>query len=173
MAKTFDQKQDLVNQTQENIKQSKIVIFTDYSGMTVEDMGKLRLSLLENQNKYQVIKNALIDIAAQKENYKTDIKSEKTQTAVVFGYSDEVIPAKKLVEFIKETEKPRIIGGLYEGQFITEEEVKKLAAVPSREELHAKLVGTIAGPMSGFVNVLQGNIRGLVSVLNQYNKKNQ
>jgi large subunit ribosomal protein L10 len=171
MAKTYLQKQEVVLKTQDNIKNSKLVIFTDYSGMNVEDMTKLRSRLLENNDKYQVIKNALIDIASQKENYKTNIKESKSQTAVVFGFSDEVLPAKTLVEFIKEAEKPKILGGLYEGEFISEEEVKKLATIPSREELHAKLVGTIAGPMTGMLGVLQGNLRGLVSVLNQYHQQ--
>ncbi len=166
--KTREQKEQLAKIAQDSIKQSKIVIFTDYSGMTVSDMASLRLKLSENANKYQVIKNALIDIASQKENYKTEIKKEKTQTAVVFGYSDEVMPAKALVEFIKEFEKPRIIGGLYNGEVISVEDVQNLASIPSREQLEAKLVGTIAGPMTGMVNVLNGNIRGLVSILSQY-----
>jgi large subunit ribosomal protein L10 len=169
--KTREQKEQLAKLAQDQIKQSKIVIFTDYSGMTVADMAGLRARLTENENKYQVIKNALIDIAAQKENYKTQIKKEKTQTAVVFGYSDEVLPAKALVEFIKQSEKPRIIGGLYNGEVISAEDVEKIASIPSRQQLEARLVGTIAGPITGMVNVLQGNIRGLVSILNQYKDK--
>jgi len=170
--KTKEQKAKTIKLTQEEINNSQIVIFTNFTNMTVEDMSNLRKRLAENENKYQVIKNALIDIAAQKQGYKTEIKKGKTQTAVLFGYSDEVMPAKALVEFIKENEKPEIIGGLYQEQVISKEEVEKLAAIPSRDELEAKLVGTIAGPMSGMVNVLAGNMRGLVSVLKQYQNLN-
>jgi len=171
MAQTKEQKVEVIKKTQSSIKDSKIVIFTDYSSMTVEEMANLRKKLLESGDKYQVIKNALIDIAAQKENYKSEIKKSKKQTAVVFGASDEVMPAKILVEFIKEIQKPEILGGLYQGEVISKEDVEKIASIPSREELQAKLVGTIAGPMSGFVNVMAGNIRGLISVINQYKDK--
>jgi large subunit ribosomal protein L10 len=82
---------------------------------------------------------------------------------MAFG-SDEVAPAKILVDFAKGKEM-KIYGGLLEGKFITAAKVKELAGLPSKLELIALTVRTIQAPISGFVNVLAGNLRGLVNVL--------
>jgi large subunit ribosomal protein L10 len=171
MAKTKDQKVKIIKNAEKAISDSKIVIFTDYSKMTVSEMRELRDKVEQEKNEYKVIKNALLDLAAKSQGFEFKTKETKKPVAVIFGYSDEVMPAKALVEFIKETEKPEIIGGYYQGEYITKEQVEALSKIPSRNELEAKLVGTIAGPVSGMVNVLSANLRGLVSVLNQYQGK--
>ena len=75
-------------------------------------------------------------------------------------------PAKILEQFSKTNGAVKIIGGVIERKFITAAEVIALAKLPSKQELLAKLVGTINAPISGFVNVLAGNLRGFVQVLN-------
>ncbi len=75
---------------------------------------------------------------------------------------------KAVVTFGKSHEALRILGAVIDGQFVDEAGVRILAALPGRDELYAKLVGSIAAPLSGLVNVLSGNLRGLVSVLKQY-----
>jgi large subunit ribosomal protein L10 len=88
-------------------------------------------------------------------------------TAIAFGEEDAVSPAKILVEFAKDHEVLEIKAGLLNGEIIAKEKVEALAEIPSREELLAKAFASMKAPLTGLVNVLQGNIRGLVQVLNQ------
>jgi large subunit ribosomal protein L10 len=92
--------------------------------------------------------------------------------ALVFSYEDEIAPAKIIAKFKKEFEKKLdFFGGILEGKFITESEMSELASLPSREELYAKVVGSINSPISGFVNALAGNIRNLVYTLSAIKDK--
>ena len=90
--------------------------------------------------------------------------------AVIWGADDEVTPAKLAVAFKKEAEKLEIIGGIVNKNFTDESTIKQLAALPGREELYAKLVGTLNAPMYRLVNSLQGNLRSLIYILEQYQK---
>ena len=89
------------------------------------------------------------------------------EIALVLGYKDEVSPAKLVWQTSKTNQNLKIIGGFMNNKLMTAEEVATLAQLPSREELLAKMVGSMASPMSGFLTVLQGNIKGLVRVLSQ------
>jgi len=101
-----------------------------------------------------------------------DEKGLDGKLAVVFGYQDEVTPAKVVNEFIKTNEANlQINGGILENRFISKEQVISLAKLPSKLELLSKLVGTINAPVSGFVNVLAGNLRGFVTVLKAIEEK--
>jgi len=82
------------------------------------------------------------------------------------GYNDEVAAAKLIADFAKGREGIEVVGGLLEGSFVDASAINQLSSLPSREELLAKLVGSINMPVSGFVNVLAGNLRGLVYALN-------
>jgi large subunit ribosomal protein L10 len=84
---------------------------------------------------------------------------------------DEVAPAKEITLFAKKNAAIEILGGILERKFIDDAMVRKLALLPSREQLHAQVVGTIAAPLSGLVNVFAGNMRGLVNVLNNHKEK--
>ena len=87
------------------------------------------------------------------------------QLAVVFGVQDEISPSKISVRFSAKSENVKVLGGIFENRFIGKAEIIELSKLPSKEELLAKLVGSIASPMSGFARVLSGNIRGLLQVL--------
>ena len=87
--------------------------------------------------------------------------------AIGLGYSDHVALPKTVAEFVKKhAEQVKILGGALDHAFVDASAIKHLATLPSREELLAKLVGTIQSPVAGFVNVMAGNLRGLVNVLN-------
>jgi len=101
-----------------------------------------------------------------------DPRKFEGRVAVVFGYEDEVAPAKIVAEFQKEHEdKVGFIAGILENKLLNAEEVSALSKLPSKRELYAKIVGSINAPVSGFVNVLAGNIRGLVNVLKAVEEK--
>ncbi len=175
MAKTKIQKQTIVRDLQEKLKRAKSVVFARFNALGVADNEALRRDLKQEASEYYVAKKTLLakTFADQKLDG-FDPKSEAGQLAVVFGYEDEVAPAKILNKFIKgngNAERLSFLGGVLEGKFIDAAQVKFLADLPSREELYAKVVGSINAPVSGFVNVLAGNLRGLVNVLHAIQEK--
>jgi len=163
---TKNQKRELVKDLTEKLSKIKTAIFTDYTGLSVVKMTELRRQLKEQDAEMRVIKKTLVDLAL-KESKAADFQIKKLngQLAVVFGYCDEVAPAKVLYNFSKKEEHLKILGGLLENSFVNSEQVISLAKLPSRPELLGRTVGAIAAPLSGFINVLQGNLRNLVYVL--------
>jgi len=166
MPKTRIQKENEVKKMAEGFSQAKAVVLTSCDGLKVSSSNELR-NLLRAQGiqfiagKKTLIKRAAADSAPE---ISSEIDSAQGGLAMAFG-SDEVAPAKILVDFAKGKEM-KIYGGLLEGKFISSDKVKELASLPSKLELIAKTVGTIKAPLSGFVNVLVGNLRDLINVLN-------
>lgn len=162
---TRSQKEELVKKLVEQIKTSKVAVFSDYTGTSVKNLKKLRDELRSGGNSYKIAKKKLIEIAFREAGIEVDVKKLAGQIGVALGQADEVTAAKALKNFSKSNKNFKILEGVLEGKVISEKEVSVLAALPGREELLAKLVGTINAPVSGFVNVLAGNIRGLMTVL--------
>lgn len=163
---TRSQKEDIVKDLTEQIKSSKAIVFADYRGVKTNDINELKSRLKKEGTNLQVIKKKLVEISlknAQIEN--VDVKSFEGQLAVSISDADEVAPAKVLSKFAKENENLKILGGVLGNKGMDAREVAALAKLPSKEELLAKLVGTLNAPVSGFVNVLAGNVRGLVNVV--------
>lgn len=165
---TKKQKEELVKKLSEQLTKMRAAVFADYTGMGAVKLTELRRKLLARDVELKVVKKTLIDIAAKNAGFdKIDAKKMAGQVALVMGYSDEIAPAKIIYEFDKKGEQMKILGGILERNFIDAQGVISLAKLPSRQELLAKAVGSIAAPMSGMLNVLQGNLRNLVSVLAQ------
>lgn len=162
---TRNQKEEIVNKLSDEIKSSKSVVFTDYKGVSVKDMENLRGSLREEEASVKVVKKKLASIALKNAGVDMDAKELDGQLAIAVSQGDEVSPAKIINNFSKENENLKILGGLLGSEKLSEEQVISLAKLPSKEELLGKLVGTLNAPLSGFVNVLQGNQRSLVQVL--------
>lgn len=168
MALTRKKKEELVELLAQKIKDSKAIVFADYSGLTVEEITEIRRGLRKEGSEMKVIKQNLFRIAANQAGAEIDDTVLKNHpVAYVFG-SDEVAPAKTIHEFSKKYEKLEMVGGALNGKTISMQELKTLALMPSREEMYAKIVGSLASPLRGLANVLQGNLRGLVSVISQY-----
>lgn len=170
LARSRPEKEQKIKDIGGKLGRAHLVILTDYQGMTVKQITDLRRKLDAHQAEYRVLKNTLT-IRALPED-KAPLKEHLTgTTAVLFGFGDVVMPAKALVTFITETDKPKIIGGMMDGQFLPADQIKSLAILPSREELLAKVVGGMQSPIRGLVNVLQGNLRKLVYALNAVKEK--
>lgn len=170
---TRKQKEKLVEQITEKIKESRSLVFADYRGLTVEDMTAIRRELRAKGIELKVMKQTLFEIASKNANIDVDMSAIANHpVAIAFG-QDEVEPAKVIYEFSKKHENLEMVGGVLNGKSISVIELKSLAQMPSREEMYAKIVGSLASPLRGMVSVLQGNLRGLVSVISQYadNKK--
>jgi large subunit ribosomal protein L10 len=120
----------------------------------------------------KVAKKTLINLALKEKKLDLfDVKKMVGEIAIVFGFKDEILPAKTVYEFSKENKNLKILGGILEKNFILPEKIEELAKLPSREEILARLVGNISAPISNFVYVLKSIPQSLVLVLNQIQLK--
>ena len=173
MALTKEQKQKQIKALKEKVSKQKSVIFVDFSKVPSKDMFGLRRALKEAGCNLKIAKKTLVRIAFGQSNISFWNKMKASipgQLALVFGIEDEIAPARISNKFAKDHESFKILGGIFENRFIEKDKVLALANLPSREELLQKAVGSIASPMSGFMNVLQGNIKSLITILTKVKK---
>jgi large subunit ribosomal protein L10 len=168
---TKDQKKKLVKDLAEKVKSSKSVVFADFKGVKVKDLTELKKELRKEGVDFKVSKKTLINIAFKEAGIDVDTRKMEGQVAVSISSQDEVAPAKIIEKFSKKNENLKILGGILENKSLGIDQVKALAKLPSKEELLGILVGTIKAPISGFVNVCAGNIRGLVQALKAISEK--
>ena len=168
---TKSQKKDLVKDLAEKIKNSKAVVFSDFKGLSVKNMTLLRRELKVKEIDFQVLKKTLITLALKDAGIKMDACKLKGQIAVAVSAGDEVEAAKIIAKACKASENLKMLGGILGKEILSDKEVASLAKLPSKDELLAKLVGTLNAPISSFANVLAGNIRGLVQVLKGISEK--
>lgn len=162
---TKQQKKEIVKELAEKIKSSKSIVFSDYKGLSVKDMTVLRKDLKKEGADFNVFKKTLMNIAFKEAGIDVDIKKLEGQVALAISSQDEVAAAKIIAKMAKANENIKMLGGILGTKELSCEEVKALAKLPSKEELLAKLVGSLNAPISGLVNVMAGNLRGLVNVL--------
>jgi large subunit ribosomal protein L10 len=165
-SKVLEEKKLLVETLAAKIQEAKTIVLADYRGLTVEQDTQMREAFRKEGIEYKVYKNTLTKLAAKKNNITGLDVFLEGPTAIAFSNTDPVAPAKLLAEFAKKFNKLELKAGVVEGKVIDEKGVKELASLPSREELVAKMLGSLNAPISGFVNVLNGNLRGLVVALN-------
>jgi len=170
--KILEVKKEAVAQLMEKINNAGSMILADYRGLTVEEDTELRVALREVGIDYKVVKNNYLRHAVQG----TEIEELKNilvgPTAIALS-DDEILPSKVLTKFAKQFEALEIKGGVVSGKIVALDEINSLAALPSKNELIAKMLGSLNAPISGFVNVLNGNMRGLVVALNGIVEKKQ
>ena len=154
-----------VAELKELLKAAKGIVFVNYSGLTVAEDTKLRSAMREAGVKYSVAKNTFIRIAAKEVGIEGLEPILEHNTAIAVSPEDPVAAAKILNNFSKDHKALELKGGILDGKQISVDEVKALAALPSREELLAKMLGSMQAPISGLANVLQGTIRNFVYVL--------
>ncbi len=173
MPKTKQEKKEILKNLEDKISKSKSIVFAGFDSLGVKENQDLREKLREENSEYLVAKKTLIKLAFEKQGIKNlDVDSLSGKVAAVFAYEDEIAPAKTIEKFRKgNEEKVYFLGGLLEGEMIDHEKVTALAKLPSREELYAKIVGSINAPVSGLVNALAGNLRNLVYVLKAIEEK--
>lgn len=167
MPKTRAQKEAILATTRDRLSRSQSVVFVTVQGVKVNELESIRDGLFNDGLQLQVAKNSLFRLALKEEGIEVPAEVLDQPVAMVFSYADPVAAAKLVSPFLKEVEALNVAGGIMEGAYLTAAQVDALAKLPSREQLLGQLVGTLAAPMSGMVNVLQGNIRGLVTVLGQ------
>ena len=165
MPKTKVQKQETVAALVEKLGRMRSIVFANYEGLPVKDIEALRRELKKEGVDYTVVKKTLLKRAVKEANLNFDPKELSGNFATVISYDDEVAPARVISSFAKTHEVLKIVAGVLEGKMIDAKAALALSKLPGKEELLARLVGSINSPVSGFVNVLAGNLRGLLTVL--------
>jgi len=159
----------------EKLQQAQGLVLTDYTGLNVQQINQLRKEIKETGAEYEIVKNTLLTLAAKKAKIPlTDQNQSLTgPTAALWIFQEDPTPLKTLEKFIKETKKPRIKLGLWQGEPITIEKIKQLASLPSLPELQAKLVSTLNSPLVNLTLTLKGNLQKLVLVLKSIQKNKE
>ena len=171
MAITKQKKEEIRKDLEDKFSQHKSVVFIDYGGLDVASMETIRSELHNEGVDLKIAKKTLLDLVLKKMDIKVDVSALSGQVAIVFGYKDEVAPARIINKFVKEFESLTILGGIIDNGFIPTDRVVELANIPSYDELLGKMVGSMQAPIVGFMNVMQGNTRGLVQVLSAISSK--
>lgn len=167
------EKEAMVQEIQERLSKAQGAVLADYRGLNAEEMTQLRRETRKAGVEFKVLKNTLTVLAARALDM-NDLESYLTgPTAIAFGYSDPVAPAKVLSEFAKKSKALEIKGGIVEGKVIGAAAVENLANLPGREELLSMVLRGMQAPIAGMVNVLQGNIRNLVYALEAVRKQKE
>lgn len=169
--KILQQKQAYVEELAEKLKNSVAGVVVSYMGITVADDTALRRKLREAGVDYAVVKNSMLRRAAEKVGLEGMDSVLEGSTALAVSPTDHVAAAKILSEYAEKSKTFEIKAGYVEGKVIDAAAVSELAKMPPKEVLVAKVLGGLNAPISGFVNVLNGNIRGLVVALNAIAEK--
>lgn len=168
---TKQQKTKVVNELSDKFKRQKIAVFTDFHGISVTKLQRLRRQLKKGGAEYKVARKTLIDRAAQESGTSIKAKKLKGEIGITFGYEDEAGITKVLIKFRKENETFKILGGVLGRKTLSEKDIVAFSRLPSREILLAQVVRAFQGPIHGLVTVLNGNLRNLVVVLNKIKDK--
>ena len=151
----LEQKQAIVAELAEKLKNSPAGVVVNYQGITVDADTKMRKALRESGVSYMVMKNSLTGRACEEVGL-SEMKQYLTgMTAIAIGSDDAIAPAKVLKEYAEKVESFEILGGYLDGKVVDKATVETLAAIPSKEVLIAKLLGSIKSPLYGFAYAIQ------------------
>lgn len=158
-------KEKIVQRIKEDLEGAKVIVLTDYRGLTVAQMNELRNILREEGIKYKVVKNTLTRFAARQAGFDELEKHMEGPIAIAYGYDDPVVPLRLLVKYAKKNDALTFKGGVLEQMVLDESNLRALADLPPRDVLLSTVLGSFQSPISGLLNVLQGNLRNLAYVL--------
>ncbi len=166
MSANFEAKKAVVAEISEKLKNAKSVVLVDYNKLTVAEVSELRNKCRQSGCEYKVYKNTLVRKALNDMGFKDFDADLNGPTAITFG-SDETNAAKLMVEAAKSLEDKIVLkSALVDNAYVDKNGVKELATMPSREELVAKMLGSMQAPLANFAGVLSNLLGGIVRVLN-------
>ena len=153
MAK-IELKKPIIEEIQSSVKDAKSVVVVDYRGLTVEQDTRLRKTLRESNITYKVYKNTMINFAIQGTEFEGLAPYLEGPTAIAISTEDATAPARAICKFAKEAPKLEVKAGIVEGTAYDAAGIAQIASVPSKEELLAKLLGSMKSPISNFARVI-------------------
>lgn len=173
MSNNQEAKKAVVSELVEKFSKAQSAVLVDYRGLNVEEVTELRATARKSNVDYKIYKNTMIRFAVKETGYEDLLKDLVGPSGLAFSYEDPIVAAKIFAEFGKNHKKMEIKAGMVDGKVLDAQGVMDLAELPSREVLVAKVLGSLNAPISGLVNVLQGNIRGLLVALNQIKEQKE
>lgn len=162
---TREAKEKMLEEVTEELKQADLVIITNYRGLNVQSINKLRGELRKENCRYKITKNTMNRLACRQAGVEELENFFEGPVAIAYSSDDPVAAAKVFKDFAKEHESFEIKGGMLSGQLLDSSAIKALGDIPPREELLARVVGGFQAPISGLVGALHGNMRQLVYTL--------
>lgn len=165
MALTKERKKEVVDQISELLSSSKMTVVARYQGASVKAMQELRKQAGEGGTKVKVAKNRLVIKALQANDRLKDIDTSALNGMLLYAFNteDEVAPAQSLNAFAKTNPELEFVGAITpEGKFLSTEEVKALAQLPSKSELVAQVIATLSAPLNDTISGLGGNLHALL-----------
>lgn len=166
MAKLKTRKQSEIEGIVEKLKKAKGVAIASYKGLKVSSTEELRRKLRSAQGELLAVKKTLLAVAFKKLELPTDLADLPGSLAIAFSYNDEVTAAKLLAQFCKANQEViSLEGGLVGTVIFDRQSIRTLASLPSRQELLAKMVGSLQSPLAGMVGVLHGTLSKFVRTL--------
>lgn len=171
MALTRAEKESLIAGVLEKLKKQKSLVFAHYHGLTAAEVTDLRKALAGEGVEMQVVKNTLLTRALKEAGITTEGLTLSGPMAVAYSYEDEVAAAKVLSNFAKQHKALKLMAGILENKVLGKSEVVALAQLPTKQEMRARVVYTIAAPVSGFVRTLAGPTQQFVRALSQIAEK--
>ena len=165
MSANFEAKKLVVEEITSKIKASKAVVFVDYNKLTVAEVSELRNKCREAGCEYKVYKNTLVRKAFNDMGYTQFDETLNGPTAIAFS-ADEVTAAKLMSKAAKDYDTKIVVKcGFVDNAYVDKKGVEALATMPSREELVAKMLGSMQAPLANFAGVLNNLVSGIVRVL--------
>ena len=155
----------------DRIRTAQSMVLADYTGLTVLQMTEFRRTCRAQSVDCRVVKNRLAMIAADNAGLTVMKDHLKGPTAIVFGSESQVDPAKIAVNFAKDNEAMEIKGGFLDGEYLDKSQIVALAKVPSKDELIAKMMGSINSPLTGLVGTVNGVISALARTIDAVAKQ--
>ncbi|MFN8577192.1 MAG: 50S ribosomal protein L10 [Candidatus Sericytochromatia bacterium] len=171
---TKAQKTKTVDDLKASLLNAKLTVVSDYQGTTVSELTQLRREIQQAGGEFTVAKNTLVKRALEGHASSSALDAYlKGPTAVIFTEGDPVPVAKAVTEYIKKVKKTQIKGGVLEGKKITNEDLKSISSLPSKEVLIAKMLGSMNAPAQNVVYALSGVSRNLVYALEAIRKQKE
>lgn len=174
MPKTREQKEEIIEELTDKINQAKSIVFADFHGLSVDQSEAIRHECYDQGVEFRACKKTLLKIALDQAGLEEVDPSEfEGGVAAVFSNDNQVAPARITSDFSDDYDPITIHGGVLEKAFITDQKVKDLADLPSKDQLKSQLLGAMQSPISGLVNSLADNTRSLVQVLSSIKDQKQ
>ncbi len=171
MSKSRTQKEELLTRYKDVIENKTGYLLVNSDKIDTSTVTKLKIALKNAGANFTVLKNSIFKVALQDTNQPLQVQEFDGPTALITFEQDPTEPAKLVKKVQKDMELLSPRSGVYQGEFLTAERVMQLADIPSREVLLSRLVGTMNAPLSGFMNAITGNVRGLTMVLKGISEK--
>lgn len=166
-------KEYMIKELSKKLKGNSNIFVTDCTGLNVSDLARLRASLKTIKVSYIIVKNSLGKIALKNVSAEPLISLLEGTIGLTLGGTDPISISKALLKFSKDSGKLKVRGGVVEGKIVSEQEVKELSLLVSREILLARAFGGMKAPISGFVNVLEGTVTKFVYAINAIKTKKE